>query len=362
MPNLREYKSGSIIYFEGERKNNLAFLLKKGKCSRSKLSFKTGTTENTPLLVGEFFGIKAAMGVLPRDETISVLSDSIVYVFTPQEFAAIISKNVSIIFKMLRAFSNELRHIHHAIEGILQSKSTDPEGNKNSAKLKDIGYYYLKKKSYPQAKYVFEQYLNHYPNSQEANKIKDQLSTTKAILAGRLDASASFPSSATNFNRETQTIDQLGEINDIFIDPLGSLEPEPGEKILVETFNELVDVYKQKDLITCYQLVDRIDKLIETPFIKNRLCEKFYLLKPKIAYFRKNYPEAITSAKDFIKHYGNSYWLWNGLLIIAEAMLQNGNTNNAKAVYEKIFDGSCPEKAKEIIQTRIDKLGETSSG
>ncbi|MBL8994566.1 MAG: Crp/Fnr family transcriptional regulator [Spirochaetia bacterium] len=191
MPQVRNYKKGSIIYFDGETKNNFAYLLKSGACTRTKLAPETVQPERTRVNVGEFFGIKAALGVLQRDEMIQVAADSVVYVFTPREFEDVIKKNVTIIFKMLKAFSNELRRIHKAVENLLHA---DGGGSGSDSGLMGIGTYYLSQKKYRPAKYAFQKFLQHHGSSEEAAEAKQNLEMIDEALqnegGGEADADA----------------------------------------------------------------------------------------------------------------------------------------------------------------------------
>lgn len=191
MPQARSYKKGSIIYFDGEMKTNFAYLLQAGALVRVKLAPESVQPERIPLRVGEFFGIKAALGVLPRDETIEVAADSTVFVFTPAEFDAVIKKNVSIIFKMLRAFSNELRRIHHAIEMYMHADGSPTVDG--AAGLHSIAQYYMVQKNGAQCRYVCERYLEHYPNGSQAAEIQDMLAQLDA--SGEAEAPAPAPAS-----------------------------------------------------------------------------------------------------------------------------------------------------------------------
>lgn len=364
MPQLRQYKSGSIIYFEGERKSNFAFLLKQGKCTRSKLSLQTGLMESSPLVEGEFFGIKAAMGILPRDETIRVSSDAIIYIFTPHEFVEIISKNVSIIFKMLKAFSNELRNIHHAIEDILKKESDVSEDEGYAAKLNNIGLYYLKKQSYPQAKYIFQKLLDHHSENLDRSKIEKQLGTIESIINEGSNSTVAHEDFAPSQGDSVSSSPKVNESNnstsgasEILLDPEESLQTETGDGEFVPLFNELVNAYKAKDFNGCNGFVDRMNSAIKSPYTQIHLFEKFYLIKSKVAYFNNAYTQAIELSKEFIKNYPKSPWVWNGLLVIAESMLKNANVDTAKLVYSKILSSGAPGDVQNVIQNRMQQLG-----
>ncbi len=65
---------------------------------------------------GEFFGVKSALGKYPREETAQTIGETSVLVLRPADFERLILKNVNIVRKMLRVFSNQLRRIHKMVQ------------------------------------------------------------------------------------------------------------------------------------------------------------------------------------------------------------------------------------------------------
>ena len=355
MPQSRHYKEGSIVYFEGESKNNFAFLVKSGKCIREKLSLDKKAMRQTPLVVGEFFGIKGALGILPRDETIRVISDSLVYVFSPKEFLGLLQTNSNIIFKMLRAFSNELRNIHRAIDRILGTQtSIEPGQATNAPKLRDIGLYYLKKKAYQQAQYAFAQFLNYYPQAEETEDIKRHLDIVESLLTEKSRDADSAPPIPSNQAKTEAKMTLPGK--DIFMESPSSLEKESGEGELATLFNQLVAVYVNRDFNRGLALSGEIEKKFPTPFEKNKMSEKFYLLKGKILYFSGEYTEAVESAKTFVKNHPHSIWVPHALIVIAESLIQKKDMANARLVYQKILSNHFPEEIKNKVKIRMEKI------
>ena len=110
MPKATQYKSSSVIYFQGDVGDKI-FILKAGKVLSKTNDIETKEEINELVAPGEFFGVKSALGRYPRDETALVLSDSEVLVFTVPEFEQLVLSNTRIIMKMLKVFSNQLRTI-----------------------------------------------------------------------------------------------------------------------------------------------------------------------------------------------------------------------------------------------------------
>ncbi|MBO7174660.1 MAG: Crp/Fnr family transcriptional regulator, partial [Spirochaetaceae bacterium] len=120
MPKKIAYAKGSIIYFE-EDKDDRIFILQKGLIVLSSTDVETGVPVTEYAREGEFFGVKSAFGRFPREETATVVADSLVIAMSVAEFEQLFSSNKQIIMKMLRVFSNQLRAIHKKSEQILGS-------------------------------------------------------------------------------------------------------------------------------------------------------------------------------------------------------------------------------------------------
>ena len=345
MAQIRSFKTGSVIYFEGESKNNLAFLLKSGSLSRSKFSLESGFYKKTRVSIGEFFGIKGALGVLPRDETIQVTSDCVVLVFTPNEFVEAIKNNFNIIFKMMQAFSNELRHIHKAIEKNMNIDSElDKVVDSNANKLKNIGDYYFKKKQYSKSNYVYEKLLKNYPDYEGKDEVINNLNE---LSDETLDEDSS--------NDLEIKIDISNE--NLFIDDLFSLEDDPNDGELSLTFNQVIRLYKSKNYTEAAKKSEEFLEMINNEYKKDGIYEKYYLVKAKIDFYNNDFVSASNSAKLFIKNYSSSNWIHSALLIIAESFNKSDKPEKAKLVYQKIL--SMDDLSKNIsdnINNRLKKL------
>lgn len=113
MPKVIQYTKGAIVYFEGDSDERI-FILQKGHA----VSTTSGGGANEAIRDGEFFGVKSALGHFPREETVSVTTDSVCIAMSVPEFETMFAPNKQIIMKMLRVFSGQLRHVHGKIESI----------------------------------------------------------------------------------------------------------------------------------------------------------------------------------------------------------------------------------------------------
>ncbi len=173
---LVQYKKGSIVYFEGDIRENSTYLLKNGELIRKKTSISSAI-EKSRIGVGEFFGLKSSLGPIARDETIEALSDCTIYVLSPDEFLSIVKKNMKVLIRSLTAFSNELRKIHKAIEHKLNVKEADLDD-----KLLGIADYYREKKAYRQSLYAYNRYLELYPHQPKVGLAKEKIQAIRSML------------------------------------------------------------------------------------------------------------------------------------------------------------------------------------
>jgi CRP-like cAMP-binding protein len=158
VPKALTYRSNSVIYFQGDQADKI-YILQKGKVSLTYSDIETGQDIHELIQMGEFFGVKSALGKYPREENALVLQDATVLMFTVSEFEQFSSQNIRIVLKMLKVFSNQLRRIQKQIETLLEKETQQsPEVG-----LYKTGEYYLKNRMYAQAVYVFSRYLTYYP-------------------------------------------------------------------------------------------------------------------------------------------------------------------------------------------------------
>jgi len=177
VPKPLQYKTGSLIYARGEDAEKI-FLLQNGKVSLVYQDIETGEDIRDPVQPGEFFGVKSALGRFPREENAIAIADSAVLAITVPEFEAMALANTKIILKMLKVFSTQMRRVHTQVSKLTESTDTKPDEG-----LFSIGERYLKLKRYSHAKYVFNRYLELYPNGRNAAQVTKNLQIVEVALA-----------------------------------------------------------------------------------------------------------------------------------------------------------------------------------
>ncbi|MBP5284225.1 MAG: Crp/Fnr family transcriptional regulator [Treponema sp.] len=124
MPRAVTYSKGSIIYFEGDKYERV-FILQKGLVVITTQDIETHQPVTEQIKQGEFFGVKSALAHVQREETATVLMDSVCISMTVPEFENLLNTNKQVIMKMLQVFSKQLRQIHKRTEDILNNKLED---------------------------------------------------------------------------------------------------------------------------------------------------------------------------------------------------------------------------------------------
>lgn len=110
-PIIRNYKGGSIIYFEKDKAEDI-YVLRNGRVILTFPAVDTGQEVKEDVRIGEFFGVKSALGKYPREETAQVLGSATVLVFKPNEFEQFVAEKTHLILKMMKVFSSQLRQVH----------------------------------------------------------------------------------------------------------------------------------------------------------------------------------------------------------------------------------------------------------
>lgn len=177
MPKAMQYTKGSIIYFSGDRDDRI-FILQQGLIVLTATDIETDSPQTEHVKRGEFFGVKSALGHFPREETATVIADSIVIVLTVAEFEKTFSENKAVIMKMLRVFSNQLRAIHRKTESILNSNA----GSDQPTGMLSVAQSFLEDEQYQACCDVCMKLLSRFPNASNKEAAAKLYTSTKRKL------------------------------------------------------------------------------------------------------------------------------------------------------------------------------------
>jgi CRP-like cAMP-binding protein len=220
MPKPLQYRSGSLIYFQGDPAEKI-YILQTGKVSLVYQDIETGADVKDPVQPGEFFGVKSALGHYPREENAVTLSDTTVMVFTVPEFEAVAMANSRIILKMLKVFSNQMRRVHRQVSKLMAKEEQPPADG-----LFNVGEFYLKNKRFSHARHVFSRYLTFYPSGKDAMQATRNLEIAENALSRFGDGkgpgiSANDDAGASFSSTEQSTPQESGKSSKAYQDAVG---------------------------------------------------------------------------------------------------------------------------------------------
>ncbi|MCG8568705.1 MAG: cyclic nucleotide-binding domain-containing protein [Spirochaetes bacterium] len=315
MPRMINFKPNSIVYFNGDKASSV-FLLKAGKVNLSYTDIQSGEEMNDVINNGEFFGVKSGLIGFPREETAKVLVNSSVIEFSTMEFEALITKNTSIIIKMLQAFSNQLRRVGKQVQSFVTNKVTSDI----ASDFFQIGDYYYKNKKYTQSIIVYNRYLKYYPDGKYSNLAKQRKMDAENALnsygegggptpmLGDMDNNENrAPNQPENLETDSQKV--VDEDEKVFYQAVSLLGNKNYQdallkfKLLLQSENETLKTTVQFEMGKCYYLLKRYDQCIEfyAQFIRshssfNKIAEVYYYIG--LAYKDK---EDYEKATEFLK-------------------------------------------------------------
>ncbi|MDR3284744.1 MAG: Crp/Fnr family transcriptional regulator [Treponema sp.] len=175
-----QYTKRSIIYFIGDQDEQI-YVLQQGHVILAGTDIETGKPVVEQVQPGEFFGIKPALGHFPREETATVMVDSLVIALSVSEFEQVFTSNKPLILKMLKVFSAQLRTLHRKTESILNSSVSVDQVS---------GMFEVAKSFYDDSQYtacgtICEKLLEAFPNTPDKNAVmalcKDSKLRTKKL-------------------------------------------------------------------------------------------------------------------------------------------------------------------------------------
>jgi TolA-binding protein len=342
---LRNYKTGSVIYFQGDVGDNI-YILKSGAVSLIYPSIETGEEVRETIRNGEFFGVKSALAKRPREETAVVLKDAYALVLTNEEFEYLLTKNVKIITNFLRVFSNQLRKVGKLVHSFLDNE----EVGDNQAELFKIGEYYLKKHNFKQARYVYNTYLKHYPGGNFVPQAKERLAGINDALAGKGSGTyAAMVDEKPEAVKKDSGMDQPA--------PEGKKARSEGKDgvDIASTYYDAVSLFSQERYEEAY-------KLFKTLKTSGNINEGNREYVPKIEYemgrclmAMKEYKEAVINFTNMIKNYPKDENVKDALFNIGLVYKMQGNKEKAVSFFQKVLkmlpESPIDRKAKKELQS-----------
>lgn len=318
MPTTRNYKSGAIIYFEGDKSDEI-YVLKAGVITLTYRGIDTMALVSERLKNGDFFGVKSAIGRFKREETAQVNGDVTILVLTVKEFEDLATKNIRIVVKMLKIFSTQLRKIGKQAATLLSSSVGTSD---SSVSLMKTGEYFLKNKKFDHALYAFHKYIEHYSNGEFVERAKEN------IQLAQKGVSSSFK---TDENDQTDSLDSS---------PSEPQEEESQVITLIEESEELISENKYQEALEKLSQIDT-----ETLKSSNKtLYEKVSFNISRCHFEIEDYQKAVDMFTNLIKENPKTEKMKTILLFIGKSYQSLGDIGKASNFYKKV-SGMPPQES-----------------
>lgn len=320
MPKATQYKTNSVIYFQGDVGDKI-FILKAGKILSKSNDIETKEEINELVAPGEFFGVKSALGRYPRDESAMVLADSEVLVFTVPEFEQLVLSNTRIIMKMLKVFSNQLRRMHGKVQNLIgKGTSKDAESG-----LYSIGEYYYTNRQYKAAVHAFTRYLTHYPAGRYAIEASD-LARKAGQGATQRDSTALFAAAGADDDEPDFTPPTAG--------PVAAPVAGPSDPIAAKGFFEAVALANQEKYLEAFKI---FQKIVSTNADPEHSAKSEFEMGRCLVFLTK-YDEAIKHLTALIQKYPKHPDLKDALYFIGRSYQGKSDLTWARNFYQKILN------------------------
>ncbi len=331
---LRNYKSGSIIYFVGDVGDNI-YVLKAGAVSLIYHSIETNEEVRETIKNGEFFGVKSALAKRPREETALVIKPSQVLVLSTAEFELLVTKNINIIRNFLRVFSNQLRRVGKQVHSFLNHA----EVGDNQAELFKIAEYYLKNHKYSQALYVYQTYLKHYKNGSFISQAKERISAIEDAMAGKGPGTYA----AMSGEKVAETVPAMeGSVPEV------EQETDSKETIDIATkYYDGVSLFSQEKYEDAYNLFKTLHASGSLDAGASEYIPRIEFEMGRCLIALKKYQESISVFTNMIKKYPKDENLKDALFNIGIAYKHQGDKGKAASFFQKVL--------KMLPESPIDK-------
>jgi TolA-binding protein len=318
-PKAVQYRANSIIYFKGDQSERI-FLLNSGKVSLSYVDIETGQEVRDLIKMGEFFGVKSALGRYMREETAIVLQDAAVMVFSVPEFELVASKNTRIITKMLKVFSNQLRRIHRQVQNLMVSdEQVNPETG-----LYKIGEYYLKNKRYGQALHAYKRYLVYYPSGSYASEVNNKLMQAEEFLSRYGSAVPTGPAPAAR---------PAAAARAAAAEPGPAVQTEGESSELAQQYYNAVSLISQEKYLEAFKA---FKKILEGG-ADAEYTAKIEFEMAKCLFYLKQYDNCIRSFSAIVQKFPKHPEMKDAIFFIGRSYEEKGDKAKAGGLFKKII-------------------------
>lgn len=298
--------------------------------------------------IGEFFGVKSALGRYPREETAQVVGSATVLVFKLPDFESFVAQKTHLIIKMMKVFSSQLRQIHGKVREQLGQFS---EARSPSYELMNVAEAYHKMGNFSYAVYAYKKYLEQYPEGNYASRAKELLNIAQrssmypiniAPLTYEPEKKSVSPVLSSSSNSNTQQYP--------------TVESKPNKQ-LEEMFKKATEFFesgKFQEASVIFKSIseykepknDSEDEMIETSLFQYGICLKE----------NKSLDEAYGIFSNYVKKYPKGIHAKESILNLGFISIERGEKDKAIMLFNKVAILSPEDQLSEQARAKIAEL------
>lgn len=355
MPVTRPYTGGSIVYFEGDKGDDV-YVLKQGRVVLISTALDTGEEIREEVQIGEFFGAKSSLGRYPREETAQVIGKTTLVVFPLHEFEQFIMKNTRLILKMLRVFSKNLRDIHRQVRDTLKADTAkDP-----AYELLNVAESFFKSGNIDHAIYAFEKYLDYYPDGAYADRAGDLLQKARQGKMYPMEYPPLEVAQQEAIDRETvrQGMMPAESADDPFAMPDDDFG---GSGSTAESASDLLSegltAFSAGKLEDALSIFTKVANMKSSDIEEEAAIGQAMYEKGRTLIKLKKFNEATNELSAYIKQHPTGEYVKRGIFQLGAIAEASGNKDRARSLYHKTATMPPPDDVSQEARKRLERLG-----
>ncbi|NIZ40568.1 cyclic nucleotide-binding domain-containing protein [Entomospira entomophila] len=304
MPKLLNFKTKSVIYFQGDRTAQF-YVLRRGSVNLSNDYSK----ETESIEVGNFFGTQATLIGKPQGDTAMATLPSEIVAFDYQEFMTLIQSNPTLLSNMIQSFTTQLSGIHQKSQDLM-NKAKDEAMSFEISLFKNASFF-LKNRAYLQAKQSYEAYIQRFPKGEFVQVATEKLAYTTSKLGSPEDLSEKL----------YLTLSVQEEITSSQLTPMQ------------QDYEEVLVLLNQKKYTQALVKLTKLVRMDDDPAYDSLIASCQYLLGETLLQTEK-YQEAIEPLKIFTSEYSEHEEVSRAWISLAMAYDKINNLDEARNAYE----------------------------
>lgn len=179
MSSEKSFQKGSYLFIEGDDDSGSVYLVKKGKvrhhCTSPGLSAALSDAGE-----GDFIGFISAFSGRPRLSSAVAMTDTIAVRIDSEHLFSMLAEKKEIAMKIMNSYSQALQKYDHVLMGIKPISLLYPQ----NMSLMRLGEYYHEKGDYNLALYIFNRYIQIYPDSENMEQVEQLIEDLEAGSPG----------------------------------------------------------------------------------------------------------------------------------------------------------------------------------